>query len=170
MILFRRTKKRNVFVKWINLYSYLIHRRILRLTEKHLKHVNWLTFYASTLLTYSLPTFTWKMGVPGVQKYWTLQLRNFSASLTFIPKHIFHRYINKVLKECQNQTFINKSYSSNLREGSQKNYESGHMSKLGLPYLPRSLVWTKKMWTSTPIVYPTYLSKKFGHFWIEVCP
>ena len=57
-----------------------------------------------------------------------------------------------------------------LREGSQKKLRKfGHMSKLGLPYLPTSLVWTKKVCTSTPIVYPTYLSKKFGHFWIEVC-
>ena len=28
----------------------------------------------------------------------------------------------------------------------------------------------KKVWTSNPIVYPTYLSTKFGHFLIEVCP
>ena len=44
----------------------------------------------------------------------------------------------------------------------------GHMSELGLPYLPRSLVWTKKVWESTPIVYPTYLFKMFGNFLIEI--
>ena len=42
----------------------------------------------------------------------------------------------------------------------------GHMSKLGVPYLPSSLVWTK---IRNFIVYPIYLSKKSGHFRIKVC-
>ena len=45
----------------------------------------------------------------------------------------------------------------------------GHMSKLGLSYLPRTLVWTKICLDKYSSVYPTYLSKKFGHFWIKVC-
>ena len=45
----------------------------------------------------------------------------------------------------------------------------GHMSKLGLPYLPRTLVWTKISLDKYSIFYPTYLSKKFGHFENKVC-
>ena len=43
------------------------------------------------------------------------------------------------------------------------------MSKIGLPYLPSTLVWTKKSLDKYPLVYPTYLSKKFGHFGIKSC-
>ena len=39
-----------------------------------------------------------------------------------------------------------------------------HMSKMGLPYLPSTLVWTKISLDKYSPVYPTYLSKKFGHF------
>ena len=42
--------------------------------------------------------------------------------------------------------------------------------KLGPPYVPSSLVWTKKSLDKYSFVYPTYLSKKFGHFGIKVCP
>ena len=45
----------------------------------------------------------------------------------------------------------------------------GQMSKTGLPYLPSTLVWTKKSLDKYPLVYPTYLSKKFGHFGIKSC-
>ena len=45
----------------------------------------------------------------------------------------------------------------------------GHMSKVGLPYLPSTLVWTKKGLDKYSSVYPTYLSKKFGRFVIKVC-
>ena len=74
-------------------------------------------------------------------------------------------------RSCQKNLFC-KSWSEHpLREGSQKKLRKfGHMSKLSLPYLPRSIVWTKKkVWTSTSIVYPTYLSKTFGHFYIKFC-
>ena len=43
------------------------------------------------------------------------------------------------------------------------------MSKMGLPYLPRTLVWTKISLDKYSPVYPTYLSKKFGHFGKKVC-
>ena len=58
-----------------------------------------------------------------------------------------------------------------LRRGSQKKQlrKYGHMSKLGLPYLPSTLVWTKKSLDKYPLVDPTYLSKKFGHFGIKSC-
>ena len=45
----------------------------------------------------------------------------------------------------------------------------GHMSKVGLPYLPCTLVWTKISLDKHSSVYPTYLSKKFGHFGNKVC-
>ena len=45
----------------------------------------------------------------------------------------------------------------------------GHMSKLGVPYLPCSLVWTKMNLDKYSSVYPTYLPKKFGHFGPKVC-
>ena len=45
----------------------------------------------------------------------------------------------------------------------------GHMSKLGVPYLPCSLVWTKINLDKHSSVYPTYLPKKFGHFGTKVC-
>ena len=45
----------------------------------------------------------------------------------------------------------------------------GYMSKLGLPYLPSSLVWTKISLNKYSNVYPTYLSKMFGHFENKVC-
>ena len=58
-----------------------------------------------------------------------------------------------------------------LRRESQKiklqNF--GHMSKVDLPYLPSTLVWTKKGLDKYSSVYPTYLSKKFGRFVIKVC-
>ena len=38
------------------------------------------------------------------------------------------------------------------------------MSKLGVPYLPFSLVWTKISFDKQSSVYPTYPPKKFGHF------
>ena len=37
------------------------------------------------------------------------------------------------------------------------------MSKMGLPYLPRTLVWTKISLDKYSPVYPTYISKKFEH-------
>ena len=45
----------------------------------------------------------------------------------------------------------------------------GHMSKLGLPYVPCTLIWTKKSLDNYSSVYPTYLPKKFGHFGIQIC-
>ena len=51
----------------------------------------------------------------------------------------------------------------------QKLRKYEHMSKLGLPYLPSTLVWTKKSLDKYPLVDPTYLSKKFGHFGIKSC-
>ena len=58
-----------------------------------------------------------------------------------------------------------------LGEGPKKKLRKfGHMSLLGLPYLPSRLVWTKKNLDKYTFVYPTYLSKKFGHFLFEVCP
>ena len=55
-------------------------------------------------------------------------------------------------------------------EGPKKKLRKyGHMSKLGLPYLPSTLVWTKKSLDKYPLVDPTYLSKKFGHFGIKSC-
>jgi len=44
------------------------------------------------------------------------------------------------------------------------------MSKMGLPYLPRTLVWTKLSLDKYSPVYPTYLSKKLGHFEIKFAP
>ena len=44
------------------------------------------------------------------------------------------------------------------------------MSKLGVPYLPCSLVWTKINLDKHSHVYPTYLPKKFGHFGTKVGP
>ena len=44
------------------------------------------------------------------------------------------------------------------------------MSKVGLPYLPSTLVWTKISLDKYSSVYPTYLSRKFGHFGSKVCP
>ena len=41
----------------------------------------------------------------------------------------------------------------------------GHMSKLGVPYLPCSLVWTKMNLDKYSSVYPTYLPKKVWTFW-----
>ena len=38
------------------------------------------------------------------------------------------------------------------------------MSKLGVPYLPCSQVWTKIGLDKNSSVYPTYLPKKFGYF------
>ena len=43
------------------------------------------------------------------------------------------------------------------------------MSKLGVPYLPCSLVWTKMSLGKHSSVYPTYLPKKFGYFRTKVC-
>ena len=43
------------------------------------------------------------------------------------------------------------------------------MSKLAVPYLPCSLVWTKISLDKHSSVYPTYLPKKFGHFGTKVC-
>ena len=45
------------------------------------------------------------------------------------------------------------------------------MSILGLPYpyLPCTLIWTKKSLDKFSSVYPTYLPQKFGHFGIKVC-
>ena len=42
------------------------------------------------------------------------------------------------------------------------------MSKLGVPYLPCSLVWTKISLDKHSSIYPTYLPKKFGHFGTKV--
>ena len=39
------------------------------------------------------------------------------------------------------------------------------MSKLGLPYVPCTLIWTNKNLDKYSSVYPTYLFKKFRHFW-----
>ena len=38
-----------------------------------------------------------------------------------------------------------------------------------LPTLPSTQVWTKISLDKYSSVYPTYLSKKFGHFGNEVC-
>ena len=57
------------------------------------------------------------------------------------------------------------------RESQKKNLRNfGHMSKVGLPYLPSTLVWTKISLDKYSSVYPTYLSRKFGHFGSKVCP
>ena len=55
------------------------------------------------------------------------------------------------------------------REIQKKLRKFGHMSKLGVPYLPCSLVWTKISLDKHSSVYPTYLPKKFGHFGTKVC-
>ena len=67
----------------------------------------------------------------------------------------------------QNMLFSHWPTENLLREAFQKIKlrKFGHMSKLGLPYLPSSLVWTK---ISPLIVYPTYLTLKFGHFRYKV--
>ena len=54
-----------------------------------------------------------------------------------------------------------KAHSRSLKKEIQK---FGHKSKLGLPYLPYTLVWTKICLDKYFIVYPTYLSTKFGHY------
>ena len=58
-----------------------------------------------------------------------------------------------------------------LRERSEeeKLRKFAHMSKLGVPYLPCSLVWTKISLDKHSSVYPTYLPKEFGHFGTKVC-
>merc|ERR1712240_944262 len=57
------------------------------------------------------------------------------------------------------------------RESHKKKLRNfGHMSKVGLPYLPSTLVWTKISLDKYSPVYPTYLSRKFGHFGSKVCP
>ena len=43
------------------------------------------------------------------------------------------------------------------------------MSKLNVPYLPCSLVWTNISLDKHSSVYPTYLPKNFGHFGTKVC-
>ena len=43
------------------------------------------------------------------------------------------------------------------------------MSKLGVPYVPCSLVWTKISLDKHSSVYPTCLPKKFVHFGTKVC-
>ena len=51
------------------------------------------------------------------------------------------------------------------RESHKKKLRNfGHMSKVGLPYLPSTIVWTKISLDNYSPVYPTYLSEKFGHF------
>ena len=42
------------------------------------------------------------------------------------------------------------------------------MSKLSVPYVPYSQVWTKINLDKYSSVYPTYLPKKFGHFGTKV--
>ena len=54
-------------------------------------------------------------------------------------------------------------------EGERSKKKLQHMSKLGVPYLPCSLVWTKISFDKHSSVYPTYLPKKFGHFGTTVC-
>ena len=56
-----------------------------------------------------------------------------------------------------------------LGEGPKKIQNFGHMSEVGLTYLPSTLVWTKISLDEYSSVYSTYLSKKFGHFGIKVC-
>ena len=41
---------------------------------------------------------------------------------------------------------------------------------MGLPYLPSTLEWTKISLDEYSPVYPTYLSKKFGHFGKKFAP
>ena len=44
------------------------------------------------------------------------------------------------------------------------------MSKMGLPYQPSTVEWTKISLDKYSPVYPTYLFKKFGHFEIKFGP
>ena len=68
----------------------------------------------------------------------------------------------------ENLNYLNKICSKGSLP-KKKLRKFGHMSKLGLPYLPGSLVWTKKSLDKYSTFYPTYLSKKFGHFENKVC-
>ena len=43
------------------------------------------------------------------------------------------------------------------------------MAHLCLPYLPSTLVWTKISLDNYSYIHPTYLSKKFAHFGINIC-
>ena len=56
-----------------------------------------------------------------------------------------------------------------LRRALKKLQNFENMSKLGLPYVPCTLIWTKESLDKYSSVYPTYLPKKFGHFGIKVC-
>ena len=56
-----------------------------------------------------------------------------------------------------------------IRRDIKKLRKFGQMSKLGVLYLPFSLVWTKISLDKHSSVHPTYLPKKFGHFGIKVC-
>ena len=55
------------------------------------------------------------------------------------------------------------NWLTNEEEGPKKKKlrKLGHMSKLGLPYVPSTLVWTQISLEKYTTVYPTYLSKKF---------
>ena len=62
---------------------------------------------------------------------------------------------------CQNPTLT----QLNSRNGLKKKLRNfGHISKLGVPYLLSSLVWIKISLDKHSSVYPTYLTKKFGHY------
>ena len=41
------------------------------------------------------------------------------------------------------------------------------MSNLGVPYIPYTLIWTKKILDEFFSVYPTYLPIKLGHFFYQ---
>ena len=66
-------------------------------------------------------------------------------------------------KNCEQD--IEALYDTGKGRVKKKNYESSDICPNWV--YPTYLVaqyGQKKVWTSTPIVYPTYLSKKFGHF------
>ena len=92
------------------------------------------------------------------------------ASMVFQECLVFQRCFE--LFSNSFQSYLKRVFKRFLGEGpiKKKLRNFGHMSKMGLPYLPRTLVWTKKIFLnkSSP-VYPTYLSKKFGHFGNKVC-
>ena len=75
------------------------------------------------------------------------------------------------LWEAPSKWWLESNYKEALRREirNKKLRKFGHMSKLGVPYLPCSLVWTKISLEKYSSVYPTYLPKKFGHFGTQVC-
>ena len=72
-----------------------------------------------------------------------------------------------VCKYCN--TRLHQRFSAKERDPKKKLQKFGHTSKLGVPYLPCSLVRTKISLDKHSSVYSTSLPKKFGHFGTKVC-